>query len=198
MIKPYIYGVADPRYMRLYGHAFLNSARAHGHQADVFVAGWPISTGSQKMRYCAWRFQMMPELLTKFPAVLMLDVDSIILRPFEVDDEYDLGLFVRYHDQHKANVRTIGGIFYCTPRAIEFAQAMADDVTKAASHWGDDQAALWRTYAAHGSKYRVKLFDKTDMDWEPKSKARIFTGKGDVKRSNAFLDALNRWSPAAC
>jgi hypothetical protein len=192
-MKPFIYSVADDYYMRTYAPAFINSARAQGHDAEVFLGTFPASTGGQKLRYCTWRFELMPDLLKKYPAVLMLDVDSVIKKPFEVDDEFDLGIYVR-NEIHELTTRTLGGIFYCTPRGAGFADALARDMAPGAKRWCDDQAVLWKTYAEHRDDYRIKLFDRTHLDWEPNPKARVLTGKGDAKQKNWFRDELTKWT----
>ena len=198
MIKPFIFGACDQRYYDLYATAFLNSARAQGHSVDVACDAGRSRTASDKARYHVWRFQLMPLMLRERPAVLAVDVDSIIRKPIEIEPEYDLGIFLRPHQTEAENKRTLAGVFYCTSRAMDFAQALADAVSAPSDAYSADQVALWRTYEALGHKYRVKIFDRATMDWEPDTEPCIYTAKGALRRGSAsFLSEVAKWSQKA-
>lgn len=191
-MRPFVYAVADDYYNRTYAASFLNSARAAGHQAEVFVGDMPCGGSKEKAQYAAWRYRMLPEMLAKHPAVLIVDIDSIFNRAMEVDDKYDLGLFIR-NWKHEPNTRVLGGLFYCTSRGLGFAEAMAQAMSAPRQDWGDDQAALWHTYEGEGHKYQIKMFNNEDIDWEIKSDPIIFTAKGLTKDHNTFKDMVFRW-----
>src|SRR5688572_27438455 len=97
MVKPLIYATADRSYYDLYGIAFLESAKVHGHEARVFRGAHRLAETDFKLKayYAAWRFRVLPEVLRSYPAALVLDVDTIIQSPIEIGDEYDLGIFFR-------------------------------------------------------------------------------------------------------
>lgn len=192
MIKPFIFAACDQRYYDLYGAAFLNSARAAGHEVEVFCDGG-ISGLNRRAHYSVQRFRMLPGLLTTHPAVLMLDVDSIVREPVEIGEEYDLGLFPRL-DEADERKRMIAGIFYCTDRATDFAWAL----TEAIGHeWGDDQRAIWQTYEAMKDKFKIKKFTNRVMDWDTPTKAKIFTAKGLQKIDGPFLNEVAQWRQRA-
>lgn len=195
-MKPYIYSVCDTGYRDTYADAFLSSARAHGHRAEVFCTGKPAPKLADKVHLCAWRFQMLPALLCRHSAVLMLDIDSVIQRPLDIEDEYDLGIFLR-PDKAKEKFKTLCSILYCTYRAIDFAEEVAKGGSTSwrGLGWCDDQAVVWRAYDKLGHRYNVKRFDEDFISWRDES-ARIFTGKGVVKAGQAFKDIARQWAAA--
>jgi hypothetical protein len=196
MIRPYIFGVADKFYNNMYVPAFINSARAQGHDVEVFCDGTHPRTFQEKANYAVKRFQMLPELLTKHPAVLLVDVDSIVRRPIEIESEYDLGVFLR-PDKVESR-RVLAGLFYCTSRAASFALALADAMKGAHPQWGADQHALWPVYRDLGSQYLVKQFDTSHIDWEPDSDPCIYSAKGPMRRkAPAFVEEVAKWSQSA-
>jgi hypothetical protein len=192
MIRPFIFGTADAHYNQTYAPAFLNSARAQGHEAAVFCDGTAPRTFQEKANYAVQRYRMLPELLTRHPAVLLVDVDSIIRRPIEIEPEYDLGVFLR-PDKIESR-RVLAGLFYCTSRAASFALALADAMKGNHPQWGADQHALWPIYRDLGSQYNVKQFDNRHIDWEPDSDPCIYTAKGPLRRkAAAFMDEVAGW-----
>jgi hypothetical protein len=56
----------------------------------------------------------------------------------------------------------------------------------------DDQAALYECFLKHRQSYQIKLFDKAFIDVHPG--ALIWDGKGRVKRSAEFLEAVASYS----
>jgi hypothetical protein len=195
LIRPFIYAVADTGYYFKYAAAFLNSARANGHQAEVFCDG--ESAGEHNHgKYASWRYAMLPEMLAKHPAVLVLDVDTVIQRPFEIEEEYDLGVYLRPW-KPTPKTKTMAGIFYCTDRAMEFAQTVAKAMAEPGPWWGRDQAILWNVHEEMGAKYRVKLLDSEHMDWTPGCKAPVYTRGRPKPEATAFAEASQNWSAHA-
>lgn len=194
-MKPYIFAACDSRYGALYAAAFVNSARACGHDADVFVDD--VASGIERRTYYSTlRFRMLPDLMKTHPAVLLLDVDSIIREPIEIDPEYDLGIFPRFDEAEECK-RILGGIVYVTDRAKDFAQALADGLSANGLEWGADQRVLWQTYDAMADRYRVKKFNTRDMDWDMPTNARIFTAKGLQKINKPFMAEVAKWRKQA-
>lgn len=194
MIRPLLFAACDLRYRDLYGAAFLNSARAAGHEAEVFCDE-QVATMATRPHYISWRFRLLPEVLKKHPAVLALDIDSIVREPLEIGPEYDLGVFLRLNEDDP-RMRVIGGLVYCTDRAMDFAQALADGMRDAVE-WGDDQHLLWKTFEAMKDRYRIKKFTTRDMDWDTPTKARIFTAKGLQKINKPFMAEVAKWRKQA-
>ena len=190
-MRPYIYSVCDTGYRDRYASSFLNSARANGHQAEVFCTEKPAVRLVDKVRLCAWRFELLPQLLREHGAVLMLDIDSVVQQPLEIGDEYDLGIFLR-PEQAKDRFKTLCSIFYCTDRAMDF----ADEIIAGGTHnilWCDDQGVVWRAYEKLGHCYKVKCFDEGFISWR-NADANVFTGKGLVKAGRAFNRLVGEWA----
>ena len=192
-MRPYIYSVCDTGYRDRYAVSFLNSARSNGHEAEVFCTETPAESLADKVRLCAWRFELLPQLLREHGSVLMLDIDSVVQRPLEIEDEYDLGIFLR-PEQAKDRFRTLCSIFYCTERAMAFAEEIVAGGTHSVL-WCDDQGVVWRAYEKLGHRYKVKCFDEGFISWRDAS-APVFTGKGLAKTGRAFTAAKERWVPA--
>lgn len=191
LIKPFVYAVCDTNYQRHYAKSFCNSARAFGHEAEVFCDGKEAIETSDGLRYCVWRFQMLPELLKQHPHVLMVDIDSVFAGPFEVHPDYDLGIFLRPYNPPRT--KTLCSVFYCTDKAIEFAEAVAREC-EGADTWMDDQAAVWRVYEAMGERFRIKRLDENHVSWRGPT-APVWTGKGCAKvTNNEFRAAVLDWA----
>jgi hypothetical protein len=193
-LKPYIYTVCDTGYRDLYADVFVNGARAAGHEVEVFCSGRRAETRNDKTWLCMWRFQMLPDLLKKHGAALMVDIDSIIQRPTEIEPEYDLGLFLRPNAPR--NMLTFCSILYCTERAMPFAEEIARCCKRPGLKWMDDQAIVWDAYKGLGHNWKIKKFDEDFISWR-NANARIFTGKGAVKHGPAFGDLSRKWAVAA-
>lgn len=191
-----IYTVADRYYWDRFGAAFLNSARAHGHRAKVFCDHDTIERDADKVHFVLWRYMILPDLLRRHKEVLLVDIDSVFLRPIKFDPNVDLGIFLR-PECREIESATAGGIFYCTDRAMGFAEAMAD-ACRTGSKWGDDQRFLAETYAAHGERYAVEYLDNNFVSWAwPASpRAAIFTAKGAIKDTPKFQHLVGKWSRA--
>jgi hypothetical protein len=187
MIRPHIFAACDNSYYKLFAAQFIESAEANGHTVQVFCNGeWALD---RRAHHAAMRFRLLPLILLCHPAVLVLDVDSVIREPIEIEPEYDLGVFPRLDKADEAK-RIMGGIFYCTDRAREFAIALAHRLDVADEiKWGDDQTALWRTYDDLKDKFRIKKFTTRTFDWENPKRPRIYTAKGLRKIKPEFIKA---------
>jgi hypothetical protein len=191
LIRPYIYAACDQTYYDAYASAFLNSARTQGHKAEVFTDHRAAITPALQTHYSMWRYRLLPELVQKHRAVLLLDVDSIVREPIEIEPEYDLGVFLR---PDKATRPILGGIFYCTDRALSFAYALAHAMGTDGEHWGGDQRILWAMYSAYGHTFRVKQFDADTINWEADSEPKVFTAKGAIRRKQpSFMNEVAQW-----
>jgi hypothetical protein len=192
-MRPHIYSVCDQGYFDTYGVAFLNSASAQGHSVELFCDHKKAETDEDKARYLAWRYKLLPGLLEKHSAVLLVDVDSVITRPIEIEDKYDLGIFLRLHKK-ELHMRTLGTVFYCTDRAKKFAKAMAASMRDHDVRWYYDQVILLALYNGMGYRYRIKTLDRSFVSWKPEDDAPIFTGKGFRKdRNGEFARLVNEW-----
>ena len=191
-----VYATCDPRYKARYGQAFLASARAAGHKAEIFADDGQPKGFAEKMYYCIWRFRTLPELLREHGSVLMLDVDTVFLRKFD-PPKGDMGIFLREHIPED-EFKTLCSIFYCTDRAMDFAVelAKAASVDHMTLRWCEDQKILWDTYKAHGSGYDVARLTQDHIDWQWPTKAPIYTGKGRTKMDPNFMRQIAKWNEA--
>jgi hypothetical protein len=189
-----IYATCDRRYQGLYENAFTASARAFGHDVEVFCDDDFVHTEADAMRIVLRRFQILPDLLRKHGSALMLDVDSMVRRPITIEPEYDLGIFLRPTPEKQ--FRTLCSVFYCTDRAMAFAEAMKAACDKADPEklsWCDEQGILWDVYDRLGDQYHVKFLDRSFIDWEWPCKAAVYTGKGAIKATLPFKRELEKW-----
>lgn len=189
-IKPLIYAAGDVVYCEKYGRALENSAREHGLNALVDCSGETVEGEFSKAYHTLFRFLKLPELLRKNPAVLVLDLDSIINEPIEFADRWDLGIFFR--PEMETEKKVLASAFYIKNTAIEFAIALKiklERVIEIATaknnlNWHSDQLTIWKLYLATKEQYRVKLLNTDFINWHPPVPATIWTGKGGVKRTN--------------
>lgn len=187
-----IYATCDRRYQGLYQTAFTTSARAFGHDVEVFCTDDFVHTEDDAMRIVLWRFQMLPELLRKHGSALMLDIDSMVRRPIAFDPAYDLGIFLRPTPEKQ--FRTLCSVFYCTDRAMAFAEAMKEACDNAGKlKWCDEQGILWDVYDRLGDQFNVAFLGRDLIDWEWPCKAAVYTGKGAIKASLPFKRELEKW-----
>ena len=190
-MKPLIFAACDVGYYNLYGKALQNSAVANGMECLIHCTGKMVDSERSKVEHNVLRYLMLPDLLKKCPAILVLDTDSIINEPIEINDKYDVGLFLRlgYTDIRK---KTMGSAFYITDRATDF----ADDLKRRMSNihsWFDDQAAIYKSYQKYFNRYKFKIFGPSFINWHCLP-APIWTGKGKVKSNSiAYMALQARW-----
>lgn len=186
-----IYAVCDKYYRDTYGAAFLASARARGHEAEVICDGETAIDQTDACRYLRQRWQVMPGLVAKHGSVLMLDVDTIFRAPVRIDEDAEMGVFLR--PGRPVEHPTLGGIIYCTERAMAFAEALAG-AAEGIRKWGDDQRILAAIYDDLRADFSVQHFGSGLMDWSWDSAAPIFTAKGAVKFDNRFREKVQKWA----
>jgi hypothetical protein len=188
-MRPLIFTVCDQIYRDKYAKAFEASARANGHDVEVFCDGGMALMAREGTRYAALRFRKLPELLRKHESVLVLDIDSLIMKPIEIAPEYDMGLFFRPW-KTKDNLRILAAMSYFTPRAMEFAEMVAEKLDVVGLKWTGDQLMLWRTYEAIGHKFNILSIDREMLDWEDMNRACVYTAKGPRKSTPEFKAAM--------
>lgn len=185
-MKPLILAAGDNKYCDLYGAALRKSAEAHGMECRVFDGGEMSADKAS-----CYRYLLLPELLERFPSILVLDIDSIINESIDFHERWDLGLFLR-PDINDANKKVMGSAFYINARAIEFARELKRHLDGDVK-WFADQIWLWKLYQRTLGKYKVKLLGTDFINWH-RTPASIWTGKGDVKHHDKFVAQLKRYS----
>jgi hypothetical protein len=187
--RPFIFTVCDQLYRKRYADGFIKSARANGHEVEVFCDGGLPLMPRDAIRYTTMRFRMLPELLRKYESVLIIDIDSLIMKPIEIAPEYDLGLCFRDW-KTKDNLRILAAMSYFTQRSMEFAEMLAEKMDVPGLKWTGDQLMLWQTYKAIGHKFNIFAIDRDILDWEDMDRACVFTAKGPRKRDPEFVAAM--------
>lgn len=194
LIKPFIYSVCDKEYKNRFACAFLKSARYHGHKAEIFCKeDFTVNSREDMAFFVFWRYELLPGLVRKHGAVLLVDIDSVFLRPVEIEPHYDIGMFFRNGHKEHNRTKTLGGIFYCASSGVVFADRLAGNMASADQSWYVDQEVLWSTYCQIGSKFAVKAFDQYTIDWRRRGDTAIYTAKGNAKSDALFLQAKREW-----
>ncbi len=189
-VKPFILAACDTTYYETYGQALYRSARAAGHDCEVFCSGEQVTDWDSKIRHAHLRYQILPDRLQSGP-VLMLDADSIIRKPAIVSDGCELGLVILDMDDYYRQVN--GGCVYITPELMPLALKLKERINS--QHWFDDQISLFRLCVKRGN-YRTQTFDDSFFSWKMNPEAPIWTGKHKAKFRGDFLSELRKWGTA--
>jgi hypothetical protein len=199
LVRPFIYSVCDREYQARYAKAFLRSARHYGHEAKVFCRDDITVTSKDDMAFFVfWRYELLPELLKTYSHVLLVDIDSVFQGPALVDDRYDVGIFFRNmgKDAEKDagnRTKTLGGVFYCSQKAMPYADYLSMKMAAAEHVWYADQRVLYEVFCEIGDQYRVKHFGNDFIDWHFPTNAPIYTAKGNRKAEQDFLTKKREW-----
>lgn len=192
-LKPFLFAYCDLNYYEKYGIALEKSAKAHGHKYQVICSGERLTHGAigpEMIRHSHLRYHLLPEMLFKHGPVLMLDADSVIRKPIEIDDGYDLGLIVQNSDDYQRKIN--GGAVYMTPKLIPLATKLATRINF--QHWFDDQISLYRE--CYQKEYKTLVFNDSLISWKGNPDAPIWTGKGKAKFRDDFLKEVGKWKNA--
>lgn len=175
-MKPLLFAAASNRYFEDYANVLMNSAAAHGMKCCIHNGGDLEDVAASNLR-----FLMLPDLLKEHSSILVLDIDSIIMEPFDVDPFYDLGIFLR-PDRGTKNDKTLLAALYITDRAMDFALDLKE-MCRGAKVWADEQGFVWELYEKYSYSYRIWTIDDKFLSWKCRP-AKIWTGKGSVKYKN--------------
>lgn len=133
-----------------------------------------------KCYYAHNRFLIAPEILDECGSLLIVDIDSLFVKPVLVEESKTFGLFLR--EEGNQDTKTAAGIVLL--RDSDCADRLSDTIAKSGfSHWYNDQVALHKEYVESGwanSKSFIR-FDKRDMFWDSERNTKLFTGKGPRK-----------------
>src|SRR6185295_7292642 len=118
-MKPLLFTACDEGYWDKYAKAFKASAEANGMECQIACSGKRVGPDYSQADAMAFKYQMLPDVLRAHERVLMLDIDSIIRKPIEIDEWWDAGFVIRDDlkpgaDREKKIVN--GGCIYLTPK----------------------------------------------------------------------------------
>lgn len=199
MISPLLLTVCDKEFNKQFGTAFANSARANGNEVNIIetplakIFG-PEMKGTPVGGYGCGRFVVLLEMLKHHPAILVLDIDSIVRAKIEIEPEYDLGICLRPdHESRVMNRRVQCSAFYATDRAIPFVQAICKRFV------GElisllDQTIVYEIYQQMKDDFKIKILGTDFIDWNMSDTAKIWTAKGPRKyHDERYLSELKRY-----
>ena len=186
-MKPLLFAAASNRYFEDYGNVLMNSATVHNMPCCIHNGGDLGDVEASNLR-----FLMLPDLLKEHKSVLVLDIDSIIMESFEIDPDYDLGIFLR-PDRGQLRDKTLLAAFYITDAAMDFALNLRE-LCRGAKVWADEQKFVWELYEKYKNDYRIWTIDDTFLNWKCRP-AKIWSGKGSVKyKSPDYRKEHNRYA----
>ncbi len=184
-----IYASSCKDYFSEHGEAFIRSAEKCGHKVKIDMAGdFPelrakLRCESERVFACWLRLLRLPEMLDR-EDVLILDIDSIINRPISFEP-CDMALFLRpWLPPNREDLQVLLTASYWNKAAKPFALRVRERLLGQFNKWGDDQAAVWRTYKEMGGSFDVQPLTQNFVCYEFDRDAPIWTCKGPARKSN--------------
>lgn len=227
---PTLFAACDTNYFLEHGISFIRSGRNAGHEVRIAVydlkpdrielaraayraafddnfASFLTPTFSYRLTiqdnrafYASLRFLFLPEILQSLESVLVLDIDSLVLRTIDVPDKFDFGLFLREDNKVGSNtweiqgMKVAAGLLYVknSPDGIDFAKSIEDYLRhKIVISWFCDQHAIYETFKNYRTSHKldnVWFVDNKILDWEFSSDSFIWTAKGSRKNNKTYLN----------
>lgn len=127
--------------------------------------------------YASSRFRYIPNILDVAKKVLILDIDSLVMKPFDFPEKY-CGYFPR-DDEPLMEMKVAAGAVYLTEEAYDVAMEIIAQLSGFDPIWFADQVSLY-----HAFPLDAERFDNNFLDWEFSESSCIWTGKGDRKYNN--------------
>lgn len=150
---------------------------------------YKVSENPEEARtlYACLRFLVLPEILKSAKKVLTLDIDCMVMKSFDFPCE-DLGYFPRKSfgnsSWERSGTRVLAGVFYSSIEALDVCVELSNKMLAAKRQWYIDQIIIADTFETIDSKYSIRKFDTSFMDWEFIEGTVIWTGKGPRKYDN--------------
>lgn len=145
--------------------------------------------------YAASRFLCARELVERYRCdVYLLDIDSIVLRPF-CFPEADYGLFLRDSDDPRFQVAA--GAAFAAPGGLAFLEAFAERFMASRPWtWFDDQRCLaWAHAQLSSSGLRAVRLTNRLLSFEAHPEAAVWSAKGASKTDDVtFVQTSSRLS----
>jgi hypothetical protein len=225
---PVLFASCDDKYFMEHAGPFVFSAAEHGHDVHINIINPKPETITYasylqamidtrltftqnsfnidddvdpevvRVNYACSRFFLAPQLLSYCKKLLILDIDCLIMKPFEFP-ERPVAFFPRTDNTGAANeweqrgMKVAAGAVYFDERAGNVCVQVAKTIESLPPKWFVDQIALSEIMG------RVPLdaiahFNSDFMDWEFREGTTIWTGKGPRKYENqTYLDAKKKY-----
>lgn len=216
-----IFASCDGEYYRQFGTAFCKSAIVNGHRVHVHIVNsqgvitalqhqsvsysFEESAPQTREYYASSRFLLAPkyvaELVDEHEALLILDIDSLIRRPFDLP-KGEVGLYRRAgfetpSEWVRRGSRVAAGAVCYRRGGLAFAEGVAARLTVLPQEWLVDQVALAET--ADDFEGRVAI---TNLAEQPdffdvhhfRETSAIWSGKGRRKLDRVdYVEETERW-----
>jgi hypothetical protein len=151
---------------------------------DIDIAN---PTEETRSYYACLRFFVLPAILPHAKKVLTLDIDCLIMKPFEFPEQM-IGYFPREPlpgtiGWEAQGTRVAAGAVYTSMGAFDHVVEVVRQIKQSPMRWFVDQIAL-STVFTKLPKEKVFHYDSSFMDWEFVQGSVIWTGKGPRKYEN--------------
>lgn len=182
-----IYASSGPDYFQEHGGAFIRSAEKCGHRVKIDMADdfpeWKSKLRYKEDRtfYAMLRTMRLPEMLDQ-EDVLVLDIDSIINRPIEIEP-CDMALFFRPWLAPET-LKVLMTASYWGRASKPFAERVRERLLERVNDWGDDQTAVWQTYCEMGSQFDIRPLNQDFVCYHFDRDAPIWTCKGPARKND--------------
>jgi hypothetical protein len=155
-----------------------------------------------RVYYACNRFIVAPLFLENCNSMLIVDYDSFCRKDFEWPKEV-FGLFLRDPLPGTVGLEHYGthvaaGVVLYSREGLEIARAVSDVIRSNEPQWFIDQAALYNVYEqfiknndVHENECvygKFKQFGSEWIDWEFENNSIVWTGKGNRKTSEKYLN----------
>lgn len=222
--EPCIFAACDSKYFMEHASPFINSVSLAGKPVHIHVvnptdeciveanrlkelASSPVTytynelellddPDKMKCIYACLRFFILPHLLEKVEQVMILDIDSVVLRNFRFPDK-PCGLFVKepvtyLSDWIREGTMINAGIVYFDRSYLKQVNQLIEIINSLPMEWYVDQVALKRLLTEHLNLDDVVVFNGHLYDWNFFEGTAIWTGKGKSKTDNPRYVAMKQ------
>ena len=220
-LSPCVFAACDSSYFMEHATSFIYSAGIAGKDVHIHVinptrqvfslasilnsvvetnvtytfneATLPKDEEQRRTLYACLRFITLPQILRSAKKVLTLDIDCMVMCPFDFPDK-PAGYFPRQSIERGGSVDThsvAAGAVYFTEKTLKYADQVDSCVRDTPLQWFADQVALNKVFQ-NIPKDLVDSFDNNFMDWEFKDGTIIWTGKGARKYDNHIYVSKKR------
>jgi len=145
------------------------------------------TTEQQRALYASLRFLVAPFLLSRADALMILDIDCMVMKNFEFP-AMPVGYFPREPLEgtvgwEAEGTKCAAGCVFLHRSAMNVCNAISETLAGLDLRWFNDQIALNHAMTQVPKEF-VHKFDGEFMDWEFKEGTAIWTGKGPRKYDN--------------
>lgn len=222
--EPCIFAACDSKYFLEHASSFCNSAYKVGMPCHIHILNpskevfekcdiykqkifTPLTftfnymdvlddLDQMKCIYACLRFFMLPHLLEKVEKVMVLDIDSVVMRGFKFPDK-PCGLFVRepvtyLSDWIKEGTRIFAGVVYFDKSYHDKVEKLIEIINSLPMKWYIDQVALNKLFTEHIDSEDLFVFNGNFADFNFFDGTAIWCGKGKSKTDNPRYVAIKQ------